>query len=290
MQLVCGSALTPDLGRGDAVGGRASFHRYRGNDIWIDTASICLPVPAGQNYSAATPDTSGRAPGRFAIAETNLTFGKWHRLEQFQNFDSYRGFKAETDGFVFCSIEATNDGNRGYAECMIDKVVVAAASVHEYAASDDRIRNATLCAPFAKGSTVEVRITSTSGKLSFTVWQLPCTSQAWRFTKPELITLGSYIPAQTDGFVHGVVTVPNDGPRGVLRLDCVKERPTGGQGLHSIPIASAAVHVYHRKDRWISHASAMIPVRKDYLIFADWKPTSGAPQAQVYWTGVVPMV
>jgi hypothetical protein len=290
VQLVCGTSMSPELGRGDAVGGRASFHRYRPNDIWIDTSSICLPVPAGHNYAAATPDTSGGAPRRFAIAETNLTFDKWRLVEQFQGFSNFRGFKAETDGFVFCSVEARNDGNRGYVTCEVDKVLMAAASVHNYAHSDDWIRYGSFCAPFAKGSTVEVRVTSTSGQLAFSVWQIPSTSQAWKFTKPEPITLGVYVEARTDGFVNGVVTVPGDGPRGILRLDCVKDRPAPQTGFPSYPIASAAVHVYHNKDRWISHASAMLPVRKDYLVFASWQPTSGAPQAQVYWTGVVPVV
>ena len=293
VQLVCGTSMTPELGRGDAAGGRASFHRYRPNDIWIDTSSVCLPVPAGHNYTAATPDTwaeNGKAPARFAIAETNLTFDKWRLVEQFQGFTNFRGFKAETDGFVFCSVEASNDGNRGYVTCEVDKVMIAAASVHNYAHSDDRIRYSSFCAPFAKGSVVEVQVTPTSGTLSFSVWQLPSTSQAWKFTKPEPIVLGTYVQARTDGFVNGVVTVPNDGPRGILRLDCVKDRPAPLTGLPSYPIASAAVHVYNYKDRWISHSSAMLPVRKDYLIFADWKPTSGAPQAQVYWTGVVPVV
>ena len=47
---------------------------------------------------------------------------------------------------------------------------------------------------------------------------------------------------------------------------------------------------HHDKDNWISHSSAMLPVRKGYLIFADWKPTSEAPQAQVYLTKVVPVM
>jgi len=47
VQLVCGTSMTPAPGQGDAVGGAASFHWYRGNDIWIDTSSVCLPVPAG---------------------------------------------------------------------------------------------------------------------------------------------------------------------------------------------------------------------------------------------------
>ena len=292
VQLACGTSLTPELGRGGAVGGRASFHRYRDGDIWIDTASVCLPMPAGHNYTATTPDSwaeRGKAPSRFAIAETNLTLGKWQLVEA-SGDANYRRFEADSAGFVFCAVEASNDGNRGYATCEVDKVLIAAASVHNYAYSDDRIRYASLCAPFAKGSRVEVRAMPTSGTLTFSVWRLASTSPAWAFTQPEPITLGTYVQAGTDGFVNGVVTVPDDGPRGVLRLDCVKERPAPLHGFHSYPIASAAVHVYHHRDRWISHASAMIPVRKDHLVFATWQPTSGAPQAQAYWTGVVPVL
>ena len=135
----------------------------------IDTASICLPVPAGHNYTAAAPDSwtgNGKAPTLFAIAETGLTFDRWQLLQQFQNFTNLRAFKAESDGFVFCSLEARNDGSRGFVTCEVDKVLIAAASVHNYAYSDDRITNACFCAPYAKGSTVEVRMTETSAGLS----------------------------------------------------------------------------------------------------------------------------
>ena len=290
VQLVCGTSMSPELGRGDAVGGRASFHRYRPSDIWIDGSSVCLPVPAGHNYAAATPDTSGGAPRRFAIAETNLTFDRWRVVQASQGFIHSRRFTAETDGFVFCSVEAPNDGNRGYVTCEVDNVLIAAASVHNYAYSDDRITHGSFCVPCAKGSVVQIQATPTSGYVALSVWQLPSTSQAWAFTKPEPIALNGYIAASSDGFVNGVVTVPDNGPRGILRLDCVKERPTGGVGLHSIPIASAAVHVWYPRDRWISHSSAMIPVRKDYLVFAGWYPTAGAPRAQAYFTKVVPVV
>ena len=113
---------TPELGRGDAAGGRASFLRDRGGDIWIDTSSVCLPVPAGHHYTAAAPDTWARckAPARFAIAETNLTLGNWQLVEMSQGFINSRPFKAETDGFVFCSLEARNDGDRGFATCAVD--------------------------------------------------------------------------------------------------------------------------------------------------------------------------
>lgn len=289
VQLVCGTSMTPELGRGDAAGGAASFHRYRGGNTWIDTSSVCLPVPTGHHYAATAPDTwavNGKAPVRFAIAETNLTLDKWRLVETAQGMNNYRGFTAPTDGFVFCSVEASNDGDRGYVTCEVDKVLIAAASVHNYAYHDDWIRNASFCVPFTKGSAVEVKATPTSGRLSFSVWQIPSTSQAWRFTKPQPLKLGAWVKADTDGFVNGVVTVPDNGPRGILRLDCVKDR----ESMHSYPIASAAVHVWHPEDRHISHASAMVPARKDYMIFTELRSTSGAPQAQAYWTGVVPIM
>jgi hypothetical protein len=286
VQLICGTSMTPELGRGDAAGGAASFHRYRANDIWIDTSSVCLPVPAGHHYAATTSDTSGKAPVRFAIAETNLTLDKWQLVEAKPGFAMLRGFKAATDGFVFCSLEARDDGVRGYITCAVDKIIIAAASVHNYAYHDDWIRYATFCAPYAKGSSVECWATATSGLLQFSVWQIPSTSQAWKFAKPEPFKLGAYVTAETDGFLNGVIIVPGDGPRGSLRLDCVKDQTA----FQIFPIASAAAHVWHYKDRWISHSSAMVPVRKGYQICANSKITSGEPQVQVYWTGVVPIM
>jgi MAC/Perforin domain len=284
VQLVCGTSMTPELGRGDAAGGAASFHRYRANDIWIDTSSVCLPVPAGHHYAATTPDTVGNAPVRFAIAETNLTFDQWHIVGDpaFQYSD--RKFTALTDGFVFCTVQAWNDGDRGYITCEVDKILVAAASVHYYQYHDCWIRNACFCAPYTKGSVVEVKIFSTSGQLKPTVWQIPSTSQAWKFTKPEPFKVGASVKAVTDGFLNGVMVVAGDGPRGTLRLDCVKDQ----RAFQIFPIASASTHVYHQKDRWISHSSAMVPVRKGNQISANANITSGAPQVQVYWTGVVP--
>jgi hypothetical protein len=286
VELVCGASLTPDLGRGDA-GGRASFHRYRDGDAWLDTSSVCLPVPSGHNYAARTPDTwaeNGKAPVRFAIAETNLTLDKWRLVEERPGIPNYCGFQAQTDGFVFCSAEASNDGDRGYVECKVDKILIAAASVHNYTHHNAWIRYASFCAPFAKGSTVEIWVTPTSGRVKFSVWQIPSTSQAWKFKKPEELKVGDSFTAATDGFVSGVITT-GQGYRGILRLDCVKDRAS----FHDYPIASAAVQVSQPSDRWISHASAMIPVRKDYLVSMELKSGFGAPQAQAYWTGVDPV-
>ena len=292
VELACGTSQTPELGRGDAAGGRASFLRDRGGDLWIDTSSVCLPVPAGHHYTAAAPDTwappGAKAPVRFAIAETNLTLGNWQLVPHSQGFINSRSFKAETDGFVFCSLEARNDGERGIARCAVDNTIIAAASVHNYHHAGCWQEYASFCAPYAKGSTVDVTMTVTSGQfLYFSVWRIPSTSQAWKFTKPEPLKLNTEVSASADCFVNGVEIVPDDGPRGILRLECVDKEAVGPR---KFPIASAAVHVYRQRDRHISHASAMMPVRQRYPIFADWKPTAGAPQAQVYLTKVEPVV
>jgi len=209
--------------------------------------------------------------------------------------NSYRGFKAETDGFVFCSLEASTDGARGYVTCAVDNTIIAAASVHNYHHHDCWLQYSGFCAPFAKGSTVDVRLTSTSGFPQFKVWRIPSTSQDWKFMKPEKLTVrarpgGDWITAEKDGFLNGVVTVSDDGPRGILRLDCVKDQNGyfGNPYVSGRPLVSAAVHVWHPKDRWISHTSGMLPVRKGYLFTANFTPTSGAPRAEAYWTAVIP--
>src|SRR6516162_2845631 len=108
---------------------------------WIDTASVCLPVPAGHNYADTTSNTLGKASTRFAIAETKLTLGKWQRVDASQSFFDRRSFKAKTDGFVFCSVEA-RDAARGYVTCAVDNTIIAAASVHNYHPTDNWLQYA----------------------------------------------------------------------------------------------------------------------------------------------------
>jgi len=133
-----------------------------------------------------------------------------------------------------------------------------------------------------EGSVVYVGTTPTYDRLWFEVWQIPSTSQAWKFTKPERLTIrapgGDWLTAETDGFLNGVATVPGDEPRGILRLKCVRDLSNPNVSVLP-PDATAAVHVSRRDDRWISHAWAMMPVRKGYFSSANFTPTFGAPEA-----------
>ena len=291
VRLVCGTATTPELGRGDAAGGGASVHRNYSASVRVNVGTVCLPVPAGHTYTGTPWVEVGTAPVRFAVAETNLTLGKWHLLEENPAHRLYRGFDADTDGFVFCSLEAKNEGDRGYATCEVDGTVIAAAAVHDNHQRGCCIDRASFCAPYAKGSRVEVRATQNSGLLRFNVWQIPSTSQAWKFTKPETFNLRTFVTAETDGFLNGAITVLGDLSCASLRLDCVENR----QSFHGHPLASAYVNFSRNGNNWISHSSAMIPVRKDYVMFAEARYFAGpdspaAVQAQAYWTRVVPNV
>ena len=191
---------------------------------------------------------------------------------------------------MFCSLEARNEGDRGYATCEVDKTIIAAASVHDNHSHGCCVQQASFCAPYAKGSRVEVNVCNASGDLSFRVWRIPSTSQAWKFTKPEPLSLHTDVIAATDGFVNGVIAVPGygsgNGYQGTLRLDCVEDR----KNLPHYPLAQAAVHYQNGNNNWISHSSAMIPIRKGYHIIANIAPSSEAPPAQVYLTKVVPVM
>jgi hypothetical protein len=164
-------------------------------------------------------------------------------------------------------------------------MLLAAASVHN-STNDNWIKRTAICVPFPKGSVVRVLINIDSGYLGWSTWQLLSTSQNWAFKKAESLAPNTYIPAHHDGFVNGVLTAPNGGPRGHLRLDCVRDKEQSS--LHSYPIASAAVHQWEAGDVWIKYASAMIPVRRDFWIWSEAVSTSGTVQANVHWTAVVP--
>lgn len=291
VQIACGADISPELGRGSAVGGAASMHRYRRGDIWIESTAICVPVPQGAQFSVRAIDGAGRASTNVVAVETNLNFGQWRYVDVFRGgvgAATTHSFVADGDGFIFCSLVADDNGARGYVTCSVNGTVLAAASVHVYDRSDCHIRYASCCVPYAKGSRVEIRAEGTSGKIGVAPWQIPV-SPAWRFTPPQRLQLGEKLLAPTDGFLNGVVMVEENGPRGVLRLYSFKELPASNIAPNMYPpMAAVAVHKYTQSDRWISHASGMVPAGKGSTVWADLEATAGRPPAEVYWTGIKP--
>lgn len=289
--IACGPDISPEFGRGGTVGGAASLHRYRPHDIWIDSTTVCVPVPKGSQFSVRTVDTAGSASTNVVAVETNLNFGQWRPIDAFRGgvgAATTHSFVADSDGFIFCTIDAPSNGARGYVTCAVNGTVRAAASVHVYDRSDCHIRYASCCAPYTKGSRVDIKAEGTSGRVGVSPWQIPV-SPAWRFTAPQRLQLGEKLLTPTDGFLNGVVIVEDNGPRGLLSLYSFKELPSSNIPPNMYPpMAAVAVHKYNGSDRWISHASGMVPVGKGSTVWADLEATAGRPPAEVYWTGVKP--
>ncbi len=291
LAIACGPDLSPELPYGSAVGGVASLHRYRPHDIWIDSTALCVPVPLGSHFSVRAHDTSGSASTHVVAVETNLNFGQWRIIDAFMGgvgTATTHSLVADSDGLIFCSLRADEYGARGYVTCAVNGTVLGAASVHNYAENDCRIRYASCCVPYAKGSRVEIKAEGTSGKIGVRPWQISV-SPAWRFTAPQRLQLGEKLLAPTDGFLNGVVMVEDNGPRGILRLYSFNEiQPNNVDPNLYLPMAAVAVHKYSQSDRWISHASGMVPAGKGSTVWGELKATAGMPPAEIYWTGVKP--
>ncbi len=288
VQIACGPEISPQLFLGSAVGGAASMHRYRGNDIWIDSTAVCVPVPQGAQFSVRAIDTAGRASTHVAAVETNLNFGQWQYVDAFRGgvgAATTHSFVAGSDGLIFCNLEAENDGPRGYVTCAVNGTILGAASVHKYYQSDCYIRYASFCVPYSKGSRVDIKAEGTAERIGVMLHQIPV-SPAWRFTAPQRLQLGEKLLAPTDGFLNGVVRVEDNGPRGFLRLYSFMKLPTHLNPNMYPPLAEVAVHKYRERDRWISHASGMVPAGKGSTVWAELEATAGRPLAEVYWTGI----
>jgi hypothetical protein len=240
LQLVCGSSGSLSLGQSDAVGGRATFHSSHADDasvdIWIDAASICLPVPKGSHYSVFKWDdyrAEGDAASRFTKTETRLTFGKWQTLADKKGFTGAGQLAAfapggrDSNGFIFCSVRAPRHGDRGVVSCTVDGKILGAASVHHNTSGQragSQGPDACFCVPVPRHRSMSVDATARAGMLDIKVWYLASTSQGWKFGKPEQYTLNSFHTAETDGFLNGAITVQEGNARGMLSLFCGPDR------------------------------------------------------------------
>jgi hypothetical protein len=303
LELVCGPSGSPALGQSDAVGASATFHVSHGYDVWLDSASICLPVRKGSHYSVKKWDDyrgdrarPGGAPTRFTKTETKLTFGKWQTLSDKKVLNcanvqivQFAPGTQKSDGFIFCSIRAS-DLQRGSISCTVDGKLVGAASVHDqYPDKGCWSPYACFCVAVPRDLPMSVDV---SGTVDLKAWYLPITSQDWKFGSAERYTLNALYKAETDGFLHGVVTVRQGAARGQLFLYYGQDQKnlTGTQ-LHPFFLPPAVIAVHQTGNRFIPYASAMLPIRRGYYFRADTYAglLSGSPTVEAYWTPLLPV-
>jgi hypothetical protein len=301
LEFVCGTSGSPALDQGDAVGARATFHGYHQGDIWIDGASICLPVPKGSHYSVKKWDDYrdlGGAFSRFTKTETKLTFGKWQPLADTKGSFTGRNYlpasapgAQDCDGFIFCSVRAPDVGDRGFVSCIVEGRILGAASVHNHPPSSGCWSpHACFCVPVPRGtSRWSIDAGASYGKLDIKVWYLESTSQSWKFGKPQPYTLNSLHTAETDGFLNGVVTTQGNA-RGMLFLYCGPDN----DNMMAERVAPAMIAVHQFIDtpgRYIPSASAMLPVPRGF-VFRAHAPAdllSRGPTVEAYWTRLLPV-
>ena len=275
--LVCGGNRDPMLTDPDAVGGAACVHMARKHDVWFDCNSICLPVPAKSFYHTETIDTGGHAPTRLAFVPTRLSFGRWAKVDIASGPQ-----RAGSDGFLFVAIHAAKSGERGVVRGSISGKPMASASVHER----ERMSDANFCLPVPRGSEYSVALEAGSGSPTVSAWWLPSTSLAWRLEAPVPISCGTNMTAETDGILHGFIAATREGGHGLLKLYADQEASSApGQ----LPCASASVHRYGPHDRWITDASAMLPVSANSQYKAVYTPTAPQTKATAFWTAIVPV-
>jgi hypothetical protein len=317
LEIVCGDSGSPVLGQPDAVGAGPTFHAWHSGDIWLDGASICLPVPKGAHFSFRKWDDyrdEGEAPSRLAKAETGLGFSKWRLLwEEVVPHDphfpranlkavgtatpvsaQFRGYDMQLDSFVFFSVQAPADGDRGSIWLETGGRIVGAASVHNRTPdSGASSPHACLCAPVARGGRTVLNVTPSSGKLAVKAWLLQCGSPAWKFGKPQPYAADLFHTAENDGFLNGVVAAREGdlegNARAKLLLYCGKDRASV---MEWMPPAVIAAH--RTTNRHIPFASAMLPIRKGFVFRAvpqDVSADSGhKATVEAYWTPVEAVV
>jgi hypothetical protein len=296
LEFVCGTSGSPALGQGDAVGASATFHYTPTSsaDMWIEGASICLPVPKGSHYSVKKWDDYSTAVSQFQRAETKLTFGKWQTLADKTGLSGAGKLAAfargaqDSNGFIFCSVRAPANGDRGFVSCTVDGKILGAASVHNHPLTTAGCwsPHACFCVPVPRHLPMSLDATASYGRLDIKVWYLASTSQGWKFGPPEPYTLNMSHTADTDGFLSGVVTVREGNARGMLFLFC-------GSNKDKLNfMATMAVH--QTSNRYIPYASAMLPVRRDFFFRSDPGQLSADPghkgaTVEAYWTPLLPV-
>jgi len=283
LELVCGTSGSPALSQVDAVGASATFHGSNPDDKWIDGVSICLPVPKGSHYSVKKWDDHSEALSRFTKSETKLTFGKWEMWGGGAFVPGLGGFKPaawDSDGFIFCSVQAHRDGDRGFVSCTVDGKILGAASVHNCNPNTGcSIPDACFCVPVPRHLQMSLDPTVSYGQLDIKVWYLASTSQAWKFGTPELYSNALHT-AETDGFLSGVVTVRQGDARGMLFLYCGPDN----DHMMGVRVAPAMIAVNQTSNRRIPYASAMLPVRKGFVFRPRPDFLSPGATVEAYWT------
>jgi hypothetical protein len=277
--LAAGAANNPQEGQPQTAAGAAFVHKYKDDDVWYPSNGVCLPVRKGGYYQSVVTTKLSIVEGRFGFTPTTLQLGDWEVLPAGH-------FTPTTDGFLFVSVAAEQEGYRGgvgvYDE--VNQVILAKASVHLYEAKNEHISRECLCIPLSSGKKVTTLVEGKGpvlGPLRVLLYWMPILGRLWKLQDSvtvDIIPGRTSFTAPADGFLYGFLEAANPGDRGYLSVIT---------GTATKPMAMASVHWYEPANRYVWCNSFMVPVRKGSYII-DKQDTCGRPHATGYFTSVEP--
>jgi hypothetical protein len=261
--------------------GAAYAHMYTRGDTWYECNSICLPVPQGGSFRTMFQSTSGKPDARLTFTPSTLSFGQWQSVEVDQDGMTSQ---AKEDGFLFVTIHA-RAGERGGVKGLLNGKEIAGSYVHTYYQDDERIEQQSFCTPVPQGTTFRIVFDFSSGAPEVHAYWMPLYDERWRMREASPVPVNTQIVAGTDGILHGWIKPTEDRDRGTLKVytgdDAVSDNP------EQLPCVAASMHWYSPHDRWVKYSSVMLPIARETPYKAVFRPSSGNPQAQVYWTALV---
>lgn len=225
--------------------------------------------------------TSGTPGARLTFTPSTLCFGQWQSLSV-----NVAGMeeRASEDGFLFVTIRA-DDKERGGVKGLINGKEIAGSYVHNYHKSDEWIEQQSFCTPVPEGATYSIVLDPSDGTPEVHAYWMPLHDKRWRVLLAEPVTVNTQIVARTDGILHGWIGQTADRDRGTLKVytgdDAVSDNP------EQLPCVAASMHWYSPHDRWVKYSSVMLPIARETPYKAVFRPSSGNPQAQVFWTALV---
>ncbi len=265
--------------------GAAYTHGAIAADRWIECNSICLPVSQEGSFRTMFKSSFSPAPvGRLIFTPSTLRFGQWQCLSD--KTDPWLEQKTkDEDGFLFVNIGAV-DGERGGVKGLINDREIAGCFVQNCRGRDEWIDEQNFCIPVPGGTRFTIAFDLKLGTPKVFAYWMPLNDTRWKMQGAVPVPIKTEILAETDGILHGWIKQTRDGDRGTLKLytgnDAVKANP------EKLPCAAASMHYYVAHNCWVLYSSVMLPVAKGTPYKTVHTTTSGSPEAQVFWTPIVP--
>lgn len=271
--------------------GEVAPDRHRG-DNWIESSSICIPIPKGGSFRSKFESKENLPEARLIYIPSSLVFGEWESIEvpsaQYQDI-------AKEDGFLFVNIEATQDRAHGGVKVKFNNgnqsKEIAGSYVHFCKQDGEYIYQQNCCVPVPKGT--DFLIVREEGEKSPEVraYWLPIVDTRWEMKEAVPVSLNTEIGAKENGILHGWIRNTTGDDRGTLKIYTGEEIQSQVEA-EQLPSVAAAMHYYPKNKRYVNYSSVMLPIARETnykaVFYKSKKHEHHNPKAEVYWTAIVP--